>query len=98
MRVGLVARASVRPAGEDAEAAVVDLRHSGLDAHADVRRDLVDGADPHGSDRLDRARSREDVVQRAAWAERPATEAGRPRERKAGDDIGGELAHLVADR
>src|SRR5438552_15418423 len=68
-----------------------------FDPHAEIRRDLIDGPDADRPDRLHRARSGEDAVDRIARVEGAAAKSRGSDEVESGDDIRPDLAEIVSD-
>jgi hypothetical protein len=71
--------------------------HDRFEPHAEIRGDAIIDANAKRADRLHRAGTREDRVDRVACVESAAAEAGRADEIDPGDDVGGQLAEIIPD-
>src|SRR6202167_1413127 len=93
--LGLEATGRLRPWRERAATRVGV--HDRFEPHAEIRGDLIIDANAKRADRLHRAVTREDRVDRVACIESAAAEARRADEIDAGDDVGGQLAEIIPD-
>src|SRR3984885_13782820 len=91
--LGVEATGRLRPWRKRAAAGVGV--HDRFEPHAEVRGDAIVDADAERADRLHRAGAGEYGVDRVAWVESAAAEAGRADEIDPSDHIRGHLAEII---